>query len=128
VSDEDLRSFKVFPTGCAFSIALLIVPGLVAFSFDHLTGEDWPFALFYGVLFAFPFGYLALEGIKAWLPWVVAIVTTACFWGALIVSILMSVRDKSGVNFGMGLLMLASPLIVTACAWVAVQVVRRGRA
>jgi hypothetical protein len=128
VSEEKQQSTEASPAGCAFSVALIFVPGVVGFWFDRLTGEDWPFALFYGLLFALPFGYLALEGVRAWLPWVVAAVATACFWGALIASVVSGMRDNTGVDFGMGLLMLASPFVVTACAWIAVQVARHRRA
>jgi hypothetical protein len=84
-----------------------------------MPGEEWPFALFYGLLLAIPFGYLALDGTRDWLPWSVAIALTALFWGALIVSVIVSLRDHSGVNFGMGLVMLASPFITTLGAWLA---------
>ena len=111
--------------GCVVAFALLFVPGVVVSLLGHMPGEEWPFELFYGVLLAIPFAYLGLEGTKAWFPWIVAATLTACFWGALIASVIISVRDRSGVNFGMGLVMLASPFVVTAAAWFAVQATRR---
>jgi len=92
-----------------------------------MTGEEWPFALFHGLLLAIPFGYLGLEGGKAWLPWIVAVGLTACFSAALILSILASVRDQSGANIGMGWLMIAWPFVVTGGAWLAVQATKRER-
>ena len=52
---------------------------------------------------------------------VVAAVLSACFWGGLIVSAIISARDQMGVNFGMILVMLASPFVVTTGAWLAVR-------
>lgn len=87
---------------------------------EPLPGEEWPFALFWGVILALPFGYLALA-TKAWMPWVVTIILTACIWGALIATVIVSVREQPGVNFGIVLLMLAAPIIITAGAAAAVH-------
>jgi hypothetical protein len=78
-----------------------------------------------GVFFALPFGYLALEGAKAWFPWVVAIGLTGCFWGVIIASAVISARNESGVNFGMIPVMFASPIVVTVAAWAAVRSSKR---
>ena len=113
--------------GCWIALALAVTPILVIAVWPHglVLSEEWPFALFWGVVLAIPFAYLGLEGTKAWFPWIVAVALTACFWGALIASVIMSVRDRSGVNFGMVLVMLASPFVVTVGAWFAVQATRR---
>ncbi|WP_395622240.1 hypothetical protein [Sphingomonas daechungensis] len=107
--------------GCIIALALILVPGIVSSVLRGPVGEDWPFAILYGVLLAVPFGYLALEGARNWMPWIVAIALTACFWGALIGSSIFSARHHTGVYFGMGLVMLASPIIVTFSAWAAVR-------
>lgn len=86
-----------------------------------LAGEDWPFAIFCGVLLALPFGYLALEGPTSLRPWIVALLVTACFWGLIIVMIFLSARDQSGVNFGIVPIALASPVVVTIAAWLALD-------
>ena len=77
--------------------------------------------LMLGVLFTLPFGYLALEGTKAWFPWVVAIVLTGFFWGVLILSVVDGARNSSGVNFEMIPVLLASPILITCSAWAAVR-------
>ena len=84
-----------------------------------------PGLLLHGAILALPFGYLALDGIKPWLPWLVVIGLTILFWGAYLASVIISARDRSGVNFGMLLVMLASPFVIIACAQAAVRVTRR---
>jgi hypothetical protein len=73
---------------------------------------EWPFALFLGVIFALPFGYLALATRK-WGPWVFTALLTACIWGAFV---FMTASGEPGVNFGIGFLMLAVPVLITALA------------
>jgi hypothetical protein len=125
MSEPDHNSARPSRTGCVAALALVLVPGLVSSVLRRTPGEDWPFALFEGMLLAIPFGYLALEGSKAWLPWIVAMVLTIFFWGAVIASVIASVRDRSGVNFGIAFVMLAAPFVVTAAAWFAVQATKR---
>jgi hypothetical protein len=125
MSEPDEGSTEQSRIGCIVAFVLVFVPGAVVSVLGQMPGEEWPFALFYGVLLAAPFAYLGVEGTKAWIPWLVVVALTACFWGALIASVIISVRDQSGVNFGMALVMLASPFIVTVGAWFAVQAAKR---
>ena len=83
-----------------------------------LPREEWPFALLHGLILAAPFAYLGIDGTKKWLPWTVAVGLTALFWGAFILSVVISARTGTGVNIGMALLMLASPIVITTAAWV----------
>lgn len=107
-------------SGCIFALALIFLPAIIAtLSVGSLPSAEWPFALFEGVLVALPFGYLAMDGAKNWLPWLIAIVLTALFWGAVEVSAVISARDQTGVNFGMLPVMLASPFVITFGAWLA---------
>jgi hypothetical protein len=106
--------------GCSVALALVFLPGVVlSVLTGPLPGEEWPFALFYGLLLAVPFAYLALDGTRHWLPWLVATLLTALSWGALSASVISSARDQTGANIGMGLLMLASPVVITVGAWLA---------
>lgn len=113
----DRGSSEPSRVGCIFALALILVPGIVSSVLRGPVGEDWPFALFYGFLLAVPFAYLGLDGTRDRIPWLVAVVLSCLFWGALIVSVIVSAREQSGVNFGMGLVMLASPFVITAAAW-----------
>ena len=120
MNEETTSSTGANRGGCVVAIALILLPGLAAMVWSGpLLGEELPYALFYGLLLAIPFGYLALDGTRHWLPWFVAVAMTVGFWGALIGSAIISAREQSGVNFGMGLVMLASPILTTLSAWLA---------
>ena len=112
--------------GCLFAVALAFAPLAIYASVGgpELSYEFFPL-LFFGVTLALPFGYLALESTTAWLPWLVAIGLTIAFWGALVGSVFVASRNQTGVNFGMGLVMLAFPVVITVFAWAAVQSTRR---
>jgi hypothetical protein len=102
------------------ALALVFLPGVVVSMFaGPIPAEEWPFALLYGLLLAAPFAYLGLDGTKDWLPWLVAVLLTALFWGALAASVIISAREQSGVNIGMGMAMLASPFVTTLGTWAA---------
>ena len=96
------------------ALLLVLAPGVVASLLIGMPGEEWPFALFWGVLLAAPFGYLGLDGTKNWLPWTVAIGLTALFWGAFIASVILG---EPGVNFGKAIAMLVVPIVITAATW-----------
>jgi hypothetical protein len=106
--------------GCVVSLALILLPGIATSVWrGSMPGEEWLTALFHGLLLAIPFGFLALDGTRHWLPWFVAIVLTLLFWGALIASIIVSAHNHSGADIGMALVMLASPFVTTLAAWLA---------
>lgn len=106
--------------GCVIAVALVFVPAVaVSLLSGPLPGEEWLFALFFGLLLALPFAYLGLSGTRDWLPWIVVIVLTALFWGAFTTSVILSARSQTGVNMAMGLVMLAAPFVTTMGAWIA---------
>jgi hypothetical protein len=118
MNEEMTRSTGANRGGCLVALALILLPGVVAMVWSGpLPSEELPYALLYGLLLAIPFGYLALDGTRDWRPWFVAIVFTALFWSAFIGSAIIGTRDQSGVNFGMGMVMLASPFVTTLAAW-----------
>lgn len=101
----------------AIGVAIVATQSL-AFSF--LTGRPMAFAgdvePVQVTLVAFPFLILALLGARRWLPWLVGLVITVALWGWVLFE---GVRyqwnpDGSGANIGLGLIMLASPLVITA--------------
>ena len=112
--------------GCVAALALGLLPAVLAYWLEgSIPAEEWVWLLLLGLFLALPFGYLALEGTKASLPWVVAIGLTGCFWGVLIVDAVVSARNASGVNFGMIPLLFSSPIVVTLAAWAAVRLSKR---
>lgn len=90
-----------------------------------IISEEWPILLSQVLLVALPFGLLALAGIRARMPWLVATGLTIGFWVAFFVSILIGLRDGTGVNIGMGLIMLVSPIPIACGAWIAASVSSR---
>lgn len=104
--------------GCAVALGLVLVPAAALSVFGPgLPGEEWPFAIFWGVIFALPFGYLALA-TRRWKPWVFTAFLTVCIWGAII---FMTARGAPGVSIGVGFLMLAAPILIIVGAWTMVD-------
>lgn len=114
---EDSRSGCA---GCSVAVALVFLPGvLLSVLTGPLPGAEWPVALFFGLLVAVPFAYLALSGTTAWLPWVVTTLLTVLFWGASATSVLISARHQTGLNVWIVVVMFASPFVITFAAWLA---------
>ena len=126
MSEAKLTSNEPSRLGCLSATILAFVP-LIAFAWadSEQLSDEWIPLILGGLMLALPFGYLALDGTKARLPWVVAIGLTAIFWGALIVSAWIAGRNQSGVNFGMVFVMLSSPFVITGLTWASVQGTRR---
>jgi hypothetical protein len=89
-----------------------------------ISPEEWPFLLFQILLAAAPFALLVRRGIRAWLPWIVGIALTLCFWAAFFASTLVAARDKTGANIGMGLIMFVSPFLIAGGALLAARLGR----
>jgi hypothetical protein len=103
------------------ALCLVFLPSVAMWVFDGpLPADEWPFALLWGAIFALPFGYLALA-TRAWIPWAITGLLTACVWGALIAAVLISVREQPGVNFYLVPFMLAAPIVITVAAAAAVH-------
>jgi len=97
--------------GCFLALAPFLAPlFVVAVWPDGLVlAKEWPFLLLWGLLLALPFGYLALDGTKDWLPWSVAAFLTLGCWGVLL--------KFGGPGLGAALISFAIPLFITATAW-----------
>lgn len=112
------------PSGCLGGLAIGVATVAV---FSGATGnglnlsEEWPFLLFFLCLAAAPFVLLASMGVSAKLPWVVALGLHLIAWGALFL-IVFSQRGE-GAIIGVGLLMLACPILVTAGSLVAAKLI-----
>lgn len=118
---------KPFVSVRAPAVALAAVVGFVtvvvaAAIHSVVTGaklnlaDELPILLFQMLLVATPFFLLAIMGIKARLPWLVGLVLTAAFWGFYLYESLSHHGDGTGANIGLGLLMLVSPVIISACS------------
>jgi hypothetical protein len=107
--------------GCLVALGLIFIPGAVGAIGGSMPSDDWPFALFEGVILAIPFGYLAVESPKSWFPWFIAVVFTSGFCAVALWMVWDSSQYQSGVNFAIIPLMILSPIVTTAAAWAAVQ-------
>lgn len=103
----------------AVGIAAVTVGGSVVLSIQagsHIDlTDEWGVLLFQIVMVAVPFVALTLAQVRSRWAWVTGVVVTLLFWSAYLGSAYLS--HGGGVNIGMGLLMLASPLIVAAAAF-----------
>jgi hypothetical protein len=113
------------PPGCA--LALAAGPAVVAaqaLAFAWLTGrpldldQEWGVLLVQVAIVAAPFLLLSLAGTRDKLPWLAAAFLTLALWGWVLFD---GVRyqwsgDKSGANIGLGLIMLASPFVITGAS------------
>ncbi len=74
---------------------------------------DWGFYLVELLLVAIPFGLLAITGIRTLLPWLVGLALTLALWGYFVFDM---ATGPPGANFGLGLIIILSPIIITfAC-------------
>lgn len=104
-------------------VALLIGATVVAAEkilFTLLTGRPLSLtsdvALVNALFAAIPFLVLAVSRRTGRLPWLVGVAVTAALWGWVLyegVSYQWN-PDGTGANIGLGLIMLASPLFITA--------------
>ncbi|TFI56842.1 hypothetical protein E2493_18015 [Sphingomonas parva] len=106
-------------------MALVIGP-LVAFgsaiAFSLLTGrslnlaEEWTVLIWQAISVSIPFIVVAVTGTKKKAPWIVGLVLTLTLWGYYLVEGVSYQwhPDGSGANIGLGLIMLVSPLVITA--------------
>jgi hypothetical protein len=122
--EPPLRDDEVIsPLGCFTAV---VIGPLVAFGtaavFSQLTGrsmalgEEWRVLAFQALLVSIPFIALAVTGTKKPAPWVTALCLTLAFWGYYLfrgVSYQWH-PDGTGADIGLGLIMLVSPIIITA--------------
>jgi hypothetical protein len=119
--------------GCVLAIILGFITVAVFYALSSMVfgpprggipAEEWPVLLMQVLIAGSPFGVLALKGVRAKLPWLVALVLTVCFWGALFYSVWLAAQNQTGANIGMGWLMLASPLFIAGGALILAEIAR----
>lgn len=119
-------------SGCLVALLIGIVTiALVRISLWRLTGEvpdlqaKWAAWLFWAVLVAAPFSYLALKGVGANVPWITAAILTAAYWGVFLALPLVRPHDRN--DLGAILLMLLYPVFIIASALAADRAARPHR-
>ena len=107
------------------------VVALTKLAFAGLTGRPLNFSfsvdIFQLVIVAIPFLVLAMGGVRARLPWLTGLALTIALWSYYLYD---GVRyhwtgDTSGANIGLGLILLASPLVISFACIAACLVERR---
>ena len=106
------------PAGCFLALAIgPVVAGGTAIAFALLTGrslgEEW---VWQALLISIPFIAVALTGTLRKAPWLVGLALTLALWGyALYDGVSYQWHpDGTGANIGLGLIMLVSPVFITA--------------
>jgi hypothetical protein len=78
--------------------------------------DEAPMFLLQIILVALPFLFMAFLGIVGRVPWLVGIGLTAALWGYALYDALSGGSDGGRMNYGLSLLLLASPILITfAC-------------
>lgn len=122
------------PAGCFLALAIgLVVAGGTAIAFSLLTGrslsQEWGVIFLQALLISIPFIAVALTGTLRKAPWFVGLVLTAALWGYVLydgVSYQWH-PDGTGANIGLGLIMLASPVFITAICLAVYRLQRHDR-
>src|SRR3990167_10471855 len=111
-------------SGCLLALLIgTVTVGLVNGGLWLLTGrgpnlhEAWASWLFWTAFVSAPFCILALNRVGAKTPWVTAAILTAICWGFFLA--VPSARPRDANDIGAWLLVLLSPLVITAGAFAA---------
>lgn len=110
------------------ALTILVVVGLAVLVAGRAPPVDEvPIFLILILVVSAPFLLLALLNVRSGSPWVTGIALTALFWGLLLIDGIARAGDGSGANIGLGIIMLLSPIIISAfCLFVVRQNERSG--
>lgn len=105
----------------ALMVPTVVVGGAMLFALATARGpvgprEEWGVFAVQWLLVAAPFVLLACLGARRQ-AWVVGVVVTLVFWSVYVADGYLNTGD--GANIGLGIIMLASPLFVSAAALIA---------
>ena len=75
--------------------------------------DELPIFAFQIFMVAMPFLVLAMAGIVARRPWMTGLALTLALWAYYLLDALVLAEPGSGANIGLGLLMLASPVLIS---------------
>jgi len=100
--------------GIGISIAFGILLAIDVLSDRALDlKEEYVVITFFFVWITLPFVLLAVLGLRVLTPWVVAIVTTLLLWTYILYDAFSNQGMGRGVNIGLGVIYLISPVIIT---------------
>ena len=117
--------------GCAAALAIGAATVLLAAAAAgaatgawSIIAEAWWILLVWMLMAAAPFGLLALAGIGARRPWLVGIALTVLLWSGACLYVLLLADPASGVNSGLALATVASPVVISAACFLAARPAR----
>jgi hypothetical protein len=119
--DEPPADEAKTPLGCFLALAIgPFVAGGTAIVFSLLTGRslglEWGILALQSLFVSIPFVAVALTGTLRKAPWLVGLALTVILWGYYLfegVSYQWH-PDGTGADIGLGFMMLASPVVITA--------------
>jgi len=104
-----------------FALAIgIFTVSAVAGIHSMLTGarlslaQELPIFLFQILLVSTPFLLIAVLSIRSAFPWIVGIILTGALWGYYLYDAVSHYGEGRGANIGLGLILLASPLAISA--------------
>lgn len=91
--------------------------------------EEWVALLSQIGIASFPFGLLAISGVRDKRVWLLGIALTWALWGFYLFEVIRYHRsdDTSGANIGLGVFMLFAPVAIAVVCVVAAKRWRRNR-
>jgi len=84
-----------------------------------IRGFEWIVVAVEMLLVAVPFLLLAFLKVRGRTPWLVGMGLTFGLWGYFAYEVLVHHDENYGVDMGLGLVMLASPIIISAICLIA---------
>jgi hypothetical protein len=112
-------SMRQLPPGVfALAIGIFTVSAVTGIH-SMLTGarlnlaEELPIFLFQILVVSIPFLLLALLNIRSALPWLVGVILTGALWSYYLYDAVSHHGDGRGANIGLGLILLASPFVIS---------------
>lgn len=128
---EDPETRAKGPYGCTLALAIgFLTIALVAGSHSLLTGvplnlsEEWGPFLFQIAMVTAPFALLEMAGVRGPYSWGTALAVTILVWALFLTAGLRGAQAGTGVDFGLILLMLVSPVLVAAAGLAAGKLAR----
>jgi hypothetical protein len=114
-------------SGCVLAFVLVIAASIAVVAGFTLASaiitdqdldlaEEWGPLLFQISIVAIPMLLLLALRESGRFPWATCIFLTLFFWSLYLWSGIASHRNRSGVNFGVAFLMLASPFVISAAS------------
>ena len=103
----------------SLAIGILVVSAANAFAYlvmriPFAWEDEYAVIIFQIVIVSLPFIIISLTGARSPAPWVAGLGMTVALWGFYVFDAWSSRGSGEGANIGLGLLMLMSPVVISA--------------